>query len=134
MGGHVFISDDVYIENEYPECVEIQDEVQIGIRVIILAHTRGPGKVLLGRSAYIGPNCVVLGHPGRTLTLGEGCVVGVASVVTRDIPPFTLAQGNPAVPVARVNVPLSLTDDYDAFIAGLTPLRKAERERVNAAD
>ena len=84
--GRVFISDEVYIENEYPECVEIHDDVQIGIRVIIMAHTRGPGKVLIERSAYVGPNSVVLGHPGRTLTLGEGSVVAAASVVTSNLP------------------------------------------------
>jgi len=130
----VFISDEVYIENDYPECVEIQDDVQIGIRVIIMAHTRGPGHVLIERAAYIGPNSVVLGHPGRMLVLGEGSVVAAASVVTTSLPAFTLARGNPAVPVAKVTVPLALADDYDAFIAGLRPMRKAERPSVNVTE
>jgi acetyltransferase-like isoleucine patch superfamily enzyme len=130
----VFIGDEVYIESEYPECVEIHDDAQIGIRVIIMAHTRGPGKVLIGKSAYIGPNTVILGHPGRTLALGEGCVVAASSVVTTNLAAYTLARGNPAVPVARVTVPLALADDYDAFIAGLMPLRKAERQTVNVTE
>ena len=129
--GRVFISDEVYIENEYPECVEIQENVQIGIRAIIMAHTRGPGKVVIGRAAYIGPNSVILGHPERTLTLGEGSVVAAASVVTTSLPAYTLARGNPAVPVAKVTVPLSLADDYDDFITGLVPLRKAPRQSVD---
>ena len=29
------------------------------------------------------------------VTIGEGCVIGVGSVVTRDIPPNSLAVGNP---------------------------------------
>jgi acetyltransferase-like isoleucine patch superfamily enzyme len=132
--GRVFICDEVYIENEYPECVEIHDEVQLGIRVMIIAHTRGPGNVIIGKSAYIGPNTVVLGHPGRTLVLGEGCVVAASSVVTTSLPAFTLARGNPAVPIARVTVPLSLADDYDDFIAGLRPLEKAARPSVNVAN
>jgi acetyltransferase-like isoleucine patch superfamily enzyme len=134
VGARVFISDEVYIENEYPECVEIQDDVQLGIRVIIMAHTRGPGKVLIGRSAYVGPNSVVLGRPGCTLSLGEGCVVTAASVVTTNLPPYTLARGNPAAPVAKVRVPLALADDYDAFVAGLVPLRKAGRQSVDVTE
>ena len=38
--GKVYIGDDVYLENEYPECIEIHDEVQIGLRTTVIAHTR----------------------------------------------------------------------------------------------
>ena len=130
----VFISDEVYIDNEYPDCVEIQEDVQIGIRTIILAHTRGPGRVLIERFAYIGPNCVILGQPGRTLTLGEGSVVAAGSVVTASVPAYTLARGNPAVPVARVTIPLSLAENYEDFIAGLAPVKKAVARAVAVND
>ena len=30
------------------------------------------------------------------VTLGDGCVVGAGSVVTRDIAPYSVAVGNPA--------------------------------------
>jgi len=120
----VFISDEVYIDNEYPECVEIHERVQIGIRTIILAHTRGPGRVSIEKFAYIGPNSVILGPPGRTLTVGEGAVVAAGSVVTTSVPPYTLVRGNPAVPAAKVTVPLSLADNYDDFITGLVPLKR----------
>jgi acetyltransferase-like isoleucine patch superfamily enzyme len=130
----VLICDEVYLENEYPECVEIQDGAQIGIRVMIMAHTRGPGNVVIGKSAYIGPNSVVLGQPGRTLTIGDGAVVAASSVVTSNVPAYTFARGNPAVPVAKVTVPLALADDYDDFIAGLMPLRKAKLQNVNVTE
>jgi acetyltransferase-like isoleucine patch superfamily enzyme len=127
----VFISDEVYIDNEYPECVEIHAQVQIGIRTIILAHTRGPGRVTIEKFVYIGPNCVILGPPGRTLIIGEGSVVAAASVVTTSVPPYTLVRGNPAVPVAKVTIPLPLTDNYDDFITGLVPVRKTVARAVN---
>jgi acetyltransferase-like isoleucine patch superfamily enzyme len=130
----VFISDDVYIENEHPECVEIHEDVQIGIRTIILAHTRGAGKVLIEKFAYIGPSCVILGPPGRTLTVGEGSVVAAGSVVSMSVPAYTLARGNPAVPVAKVTVPLSLATNYEDFITGLAPFKKTVARVVNDTD
>jgi len=119
----VFISDEVYIDNEYPECVEIHENVQIGIRTIILAHTRGPGRVVIEKFAYIGPNCVILGTPGRILTVGEGSVVAAGSVVTTNVPSHMLVRGNPASPVAKVTLPLPLADNYEEFITGLVPVR-----------
>ena len=34
--------------------------------------------------------------------IGEGCVIGAGSVVTRDIPPHTVAVGNPARPIREI--------------------------------
>src|SRR5207244_12759369 len=83
--GKVFIGDDVYLENEYPECVEIHDGVQIGLRTTIIAHTRGRSRIVIEKNVFIGANCVIAASSGKTLTIGEGSVLGVASVVTSDI-------------------------------------------------
>ena len=40
------------------------------------------------------------------MTIGRGCVIGAGSVVTRDIPPYSLAAGNPC----RVIRPLTEND------------------------
>ena len=53
---------------------------------------RDDGPLRVGRNAWIGMGACVL--PG--VTIGEGCIVGAGSVVTRDLPPFTLCVGNPA--------------------------------------
>jgi acetyltransferase-like isoleucine patch superfamily enzyme len=50
------------------------------------------GPMEIGRNAWIGMGSIVL--PG--VRIGEGCVVGAGSVVTRDLDDFAVAVGNPA--------------------------------------
>lgn len=54
--------------------------------------------VSIGPSCFIGCNCLIL----KGVTIGEGAVIGAGSVVTKDIPPFAVAAGNPAK-VIRIN-------------------------------
>jgi len=49
--------------------------------------------------AHIGANSVVLAG----VTIGKRCQVGAGSVVTRDIPPFSVAVGNPAKVIKQFN-------------------------------
>ena len=47
--------------------------------------------VVIGNDCWFGANVVVC--PG--VTIGDGCVIGAGSVVTRDIPPMSFAAGSP---------------------------------------
>ena len=47
------------LENEYPECVEIGHDVQISVRAVFLAHTRGAGRIIVEDGACIGPHVLV---------------------------------------------------------------------------
>ena len=47
--------------------------------------------ITVGNDVWFGGGCTVL--PG--VTIGDGCVIGAGSVVTRDIPANTVAAGNP---------------------------------------
>ena len=122
--GNVFIGEEVYIENEYPECVEIHDEAQIALRTTIMAHFRGPGKVIIGEKVWIGPNCVIAANPGETLTIGEGSALAASSVVTKDVPPSTFVGGVPAKYIARITVPMTVNTSYKDFKDGLKPIKK----------
>lgn len=57
---------------------------------------RGP--VSIGSNVWLGKGCVVTGG----VEIGERAVIGANSVVTRSIPPRTIAHGAPAKPVAPI--------------------------------
>lgn len=53
--------------------------------------------VRICRRAWIGQNAFIL----KGVTIGEGAVVGVNSVVIADVPPYAVAMGNPARVVVK---------------------------------
>ena len=54
------------------------------------------GKVVIGKDAFIGQHSIVL--PG--VTVGEGAVVAPYSLVVRNVAPWTVVSGSPAVRIA----------------------------------
>lgn len=48
--------------------------------------------VTIERRCWVGTRCIIL----KGVHLGEGCVVGAGSVVTRSFPPYSVIAGNPA--------------------------------------
>lgn len=59
---------------------------------------RRDAPVTIGRNVWIGAGAIIL--PG--VTLGDDCVVGAGSIVTRDVAPATLVLGSPARAVRRL--------------------------------
>jgi acetyltransferase-like isoleucine patch superfamily enzyme len=58
----------------------------------IMTQPRDEADVVIGRDVWLGARVIVL--PG--VTVGDGCVVGAGSVVTRSLPPGSIAVGAPA--------------------------------------
>ncbi|MDD2796174.1 CatB-related O-acetyltransferase [Acidocella sp.] len=58
----------------------------------IFGHPRTKGDVTLGHDVWIGMNAMIMSG----VTIGNGAAVGAGAVVTRDIPPYAIAAGNPA--------------------------------------
>lgn len=48
--------------------------------------------VVIESKAWIGFNAIVL----KGVSIGEGAIIGAGSVVTKDVPPYTISAGNPA--------------------------------------
>ncbi len=55
--------------------------------------------VTIGNDCWIGGNTVIC--PG--VTIGNGCTIGAGSVVTKDIPDHSLAVGNPAKVIRKLD-------------------------------
>ena len=54
-------------------------------------------KIKICDKAWIGFNTIIL----KGVTIGEGAVIGAGSVVTKDVPAYSVAAGNPAVVIGK---------------------------------
>ena len=124
VGRNVWISYNVVLETAYPELITIDDEAFVGIGVIVIAHFKEARRgVRIGKQAFIGPGVIIL----PDVEIGDGAVVSAGSVVTSSVPPLTVVQGNPAVPIARCGVPLWPDTTLKEFSKRLRPLSGGKR-------
>ena len=77
-------------------CNDVRDWAVGQKRWAYIAHA----PVVIGDKAWVGFNVSIL----KGVTIGEGAVIGACSVVTRDIPPYSLVVGNPAKVVRSLGV------------------------------
>jgi UDP-N-acetylglucosamine acyltransferase len=82
------VGDDCFLMNK----VYVAHDTVIGDGVTLASTVTMGGHVHIGEKANIGLGTVV--HQRRVIA--AGAMVGMGSVVTRDVPPFALAYGNPA--------------------------------------
>jgi len=87
------------------------DYVRIGPHVTILGGERNVRRrdtliieqgythtgVTIGNDVLIGAGAVIL----NSCKIGAGAVIGAGSVVTKDVPEYTIATGNPAKPIGE---------------------------------
>lgn len=63
--------------------------------------------VVIGRDVWLGARVMVMAG----VTIGDGCIVGAGAIVTRDLPPYSIAVGSPAKVVGtRPGAPSATTD------------------------
>jgi maltose O-acetyltransferase len=130
MGKNVCLGYDLVLETEYPERIWIGNNVEINMRSTLIAHfegidirSKGPGlegiSIKLEDDVFIGPGVIILPN----VTIGRGAVVAAGSVVTKNVPPMTLVQGNPSLPVARCGIHLAGRVSYKEFLKYLKPYK-----------
>ncbi len=96
IGNNVTVKSGVYIWDG----IVIEDNVFIG-PCVAFANDKYPrskqypdtfAKTIVKKGASIGANATIL----PSVTLGENCMIGAGSVVTRDVPENAVVVGNPA--------------------------------------
>ena len=87
----IVIEDNVYIANSCSFSDNDGHPIDPELRSAGLPPDRSR-PVRICRQAWIGSGCYVL----KGVTVGRAAIIGANSVVTRDIPPFAVAAGNPA--------------------------------------
>jgi acetyltransferase-like isoleucine patch superfamily enzyme len=107
VGRRVFIGTEVFIDDAVPSSVTIEDDVTVIAQSTILGHTYYPVhfhrllgdeserqalRTVIRRGAYLGLRSTVLAG----VTVGEYAIVGAGSLVTADVPPYTMVVGVPA--------------------------------------
>jgi acetyltransferase-like isoleucine patch superfamily enzyme len=127
IGKGVWIGYDVILDTSCPYLITIEDGALLSMRVTVIAHFRETRGVKIEEDAFVGPGVIILPN----VVIGRGAVVTAGSVVTKSVPPMTMVQGNPAVPVAKCGVPLKpdiMAKDFAWRLRPLhTPGRSEER-------
>lgn len=90
LGSHVMIIDHSHGRNEYEE---------LGIHPS-KRNLFSRGEIIIGERCWLCENVVIL--PG--VHIGDGCIIGANSVVTKDVPAYSVVAGNPARIVKTISV------------------------------
>lgn len=109
IGKNVHWGTHVVVDYPFPNYVVVEDGASISGNDYLLAHCKPlpyhegcsesyVAPVIVHKNAWIAVNVTIL--PG--VEIGEGAIVSAGSVVSKSIPPFTVANGNPAKVVADI--------------------------------
>ncbi len=109
LGENVYVGYDVIFDRIHPELITVGDYAEIGDRCILSAHSRGSlttrqayprtmDPIKIGRGVSVNPGCIIT----QGVEIGENSIIGIGSVVTRDISPNSLALGYPARVVKKL--------------------------------
>ncbi|NLX28065.1 MAG: acyltransferase [Bacteroidales bacterium] len=107
IGRHVYIGMFVFFDNAYPEYIYIEDKATVNAGSMIITHlnpsahfesilTASVNPVTIKEGAFVAVKSIIL--PG--VTIGEFSIVTAGSVVSKNVEPYNIIRGNPAVKVA----------------------------------
>ena len=116
VGKNVFIGSQVWVDTGHANLIYISDHAHVTGRTVLLCHKRDlsnyfvgddysklpykTAEIHLGRGCSTGTGTIIM--PG--VTIGEGAIVGAGSLVTKDIPAWTIATGQPAKVVKQIPI------------------------------
>lgn len=114
IGKNVFIGYEVWVDVTNTHLVEVEDHVHIANRCLLLCHQRDLSNYFIGddyaklpyirKKIHLKKGCLIgmetMIMPG--VTVGEGAIIGAGSLVTKDIPAWTIASGRPAKVIKQI--------------------------------
>lgn len=108
VGKDIFVGDSVIVDAGHADLIYIGDHAHITGGCRLLCHQRNLrhyrkgddaaklpyklGEIHIGKGVMIGMETLIM--PG--VTIGDGAIIGAYSLVTKDIPAWTVATGRPA--------------------------------------
>lgn len=114
VGKDIFVGDNVRIDSGHADLIYIDDHAHIAGGTRLLCHQRDLSNYCVGddyaklgyklKPIHLCKGCLVgmesFVMPG--VTIGEGAIVGAGSLVTKDVPAWTIATGRPAKVVKEI--------------------------------
>ena len=114
VGENAFIGDYVRVDLNHADLIYIDDYAHVTAGCRLLCHQRDLrgyrvgdnaaslgyrlGEIHIGKGVMVGMETMIM--PG--VTIGDGAIVGAYSLVTKDIPPYTIATGRPAKVIKEI--------------------------------
>ena len=102
IGNYCMISNNVLIQDHNSHPVNKLDRRKQLIKLqdrptnVYEAETK---KIIIGDDVWIGTDSTIL----KGVTIGNGSIIAARAVVTKNVPPNSIAAGNPAIIVKKIN-------------------------------
>jgi len=97
-----FVGYNVYFDDLNPQLISVENNSIITEGTRVLSHFLDVSfndfdhqylaNVHIGKNVFIGINVIIV----KPVSIGDGAIIGANSVITKDIPPYTIWGGNPA--------------------------------------
>ena len=104
IGSNVLISHNINIMDNNAHEINFEERAESYKKLHVIGYPKVKGsvktaKVIIKDNVWICFNSTIL----KGVTIGEGAIIGANSLVTKDVPPFTMVAGNPAVQIKKLN-------------------------------
>ena len=115
IGNNVFIGDYVRVDLNHANLIYIEDYAHVTSGCRLLCHQRDlrgyrvgdnaaslgyrTGEIHIGKGVMIGMETMIMPN----VSIGDGAIIGAYSLVTKDIPSYSIVTGRPAKVIKKIS-------------------------------